>query len=49
MAIQPNNQTKAKDIVARFYCENRQVEAEQWANSPDSSFIVQVDFTWFKK
>ncbi|ETE71494.1 Rho GTPase-activating protein 28, partial [Ophiophagus hannah] len=47
MAIQPNNQTKAKDIVARFYCENRQVEGEQWANSSDSSFIVKIGFTWF--
>ncbi|KAL7984389.1 hypothetical protein Chor_002959 [Crotalus horridus] len=36
MAIQPNNQTKAKDIVARFYCENRQVEADQWDSSLDS-------------
>uniref|UniRef100_A0A8C6Y7F6 Rho GTPase activating protein 28 n=1 Tax=Naja naja TaxID=35670 RepID=A0A8C6Y7F6_NAJNA len=28
MAIQPNNQTKAKDIVARFYCENRSGSSE---------------------
>uniref|UniRef100_A0A670YTP6 Rho GTPase activating protein 28 n=1 Tax=Pseudonaja textilis TaxID=8673 RepID=A0A670YTP6_PSETE len=29
MAIQPNNQTKAKDIVARFYCENRSASSEE--------------------
>ncbi|XP_058034352.1 rho GTPase-activating protein 28 isoform X1 [Ahaetulla prasina] len=29
MAIQPNNQTKAKDIVARFYCENRSGSSEE--------------------
>ncbi|XP_025020033.1 rho GTPase-activating protein 28 isoform X1 [Python bivittatus] len=29
MAIQPNNQTKANDIVARFYCENRHGSSEE--------------------
>ncbi|XP_034285402.1 rho GTPase-activating protein 28 isoform X2 [Pantherophis guttatus] len=40
MAIQPNNQTKAKDIVARFYCENRSGSSEELKMPIQSLFEI---------